>query len=1066
MNLPNWKKSILKKTSVGNLLALLLSIASYSQSDLPKVVPPSPETSALFRFQDYPMDYSTGLPSINIPLYEVKSGSLSVPISISYHASGRRVSDQDGPIALGWSLNAGGMISRTVYGDPDFGTPTNGTYYFPYPFRTTGLDNVNDYRYFEKIMHYNNVDANILPWMESEYDVFSYSFGGNSGKFIFKDNNNVKTPVLLPSKPYIITPIYSFIGLTGMDIIDDKGTLYKFGQPEESGPDADYAVTGLNITQIISADKTDTISFQYTGFAQWNTTFSQTRTYTGSWTLNQPAPTNPVDNFENVSHGTYQIKRLTQINFKQGKIIFNLTAGAYTVDYIQVKDINNQVIKTIQLSRSVMDALTEGGAGTNPIASQVNNKLNTIIFKDKTGTAVENYSFEYFPTKYSPNSPTSVNGHYCDWWGFYNASGELNMIPDYTIANGVNISGGSFNREPDLDAAKSGVLKKIIFPTGGTSEFTYELNRYADPNYSPGKDGPGLRVSQIVVTDLNGNSKIKTYKYGAGEVGYGFLDLKPDINNMGRYEKYLYNNINSFSPLYGGTYDLYTFNSGFNSSLSALASRPVIYTEVAEYQGTTTNNTGKTIYKYDNYAWAPSGMPVYGIPFIIKKHIYNWNYWNNPSLLSKADYKSTVNLDQYGGPLKYILKKEVNNYYTINNTDDVAGLHVQRLQVYPQTSIDFTYGYYIEKYVILLQNQSSIYTFSDYHIPVGTKDLTSSTETIYADDNTTISNVTNYAYNSKQLLSQTKKTESDGSLTNIDIKYPFDYTGNAVLTQMSGASLNMLNYPVEQMESNINGSTTTPLKSVRTNYYNWGTTPTRIYPQTVDVKKGTNAYETRLRYLGYDNTGNPLNVSKELDTKIAYIWDYNKELPIAEVVNATSSEIAYTSFEADGTGNWTGVTGANIVSNTTGITGTKYYTLNTTGLSIAGLSTTKKYTVTYWSRNGAYAVSGTSDAGYPKNVRTVTLNGISWTLWEHRVGNTATITVTGNGAIDELRLCPADAQMTTYTFIPLVGMSTKNEPNNRIVYYEYDAFGRLKLIKDMNGQVLKTMDYKYRSSTP
>ncbi|MFT3705077.1 MAG: hypothetical protein QM802_22105 [Agriterribacter sp.] len=1063
MSFPNWKKITLRNTIVIHTLTLLFSTAVYSQADLPKVIPPSPEASALFRFQDYPMDYSTGLPSISVPLYEVKSGSLSVPISISYHASGRRVSDQDGPIALGWSLNAGGMISRTVYGDPDFGTPTRGTYYFPYPFRTTGLSNVNDYQYFEKLLHYDNVDANILPWMESEYDIFSYNFGNNSGKFIFKDNNNVKTPVLLPTKPYIITPYYTFRGLTGIDIIDDKGNLYKFAQTEESGPDNDYAVTGLLITQIISADKTDTIGFQYTGFAQWNTTFSQTRTYTGSWTLNQPAPSNPVSNYENVSHGTYQIKRLTQINFKQGKVVFNLVSGIDKIDNIQIKDLNNQVIKTIQLSRSVMDALTEGGSGTNPLASQVNNKLNTVTFKDNTGTAIENYSFEYFPTKFSPNSPTSVNGHYCDWWGYYNASGLLNMIPDYTITGGVNVSGGSFNREPDLDAVKSGVLKKITFPTGGFSEFSYELNKYADPNYTAGKNGPGLRVSQIVVTDLNGNSNIKTYKYGAGEVGYGVLDLKPDINNMGRYEKYLYNNIQSFSPLYGGTYDLYTFNSGFNSSLSALVSRPVIYTEVAEYNGTPSNNSGKTIYKYDNNAWAPSGMPVYGIPFVVKKHIYNWNYCNNPSLKVKTDYKSEVSAN---GQLEYRPKKELYNFYTLNNTDDIVGLHVQRLQVYPQTSKDFTYNYYIEKYVTQLQNQD-IYTFSDYHIPVATKDLTLTIETNYGDDNiTAVSNVTYFTYNNKQLISQVKKIESDGSSTITDIKYPFDYTGNSLLTQMSGTSLNMLNYPVEQIESSVNGSTTTPVKSVRTNYYNWGTTPAHIAPQTIEVKKGNNAYETRLRYSAYDNNGNPLNVSKELDTKIAYIWDYNKELPIAEITNASSTEVAYTSFEADGAGNWTGITTANIVSNTTGITGTKYYTLNTTGVSIAGLSSTKKYTVTYWSKNGAYTVSGASDAGYPKNIRTVTLSGVSWTLWEHRVGSTTSITVSGTGAIDELRLCPADAQMSTYTFVPLIGMSTKNDANNRIAYYEYDPFGRLKLVKDMNGHVLKTMDYKYRSSTP
>ena len=128
MNLFNpWK-------SFGLLLIFFSSSPFYSQAqELPKVLPPSPETAALFKALDYPVDYSTGIADINVPLYEVQSGSLSVPISLSYHGSGRRVSDQNGPVALGWSLNAGGIISRTVYGSPDFGN-----YPFANPLKTEG----------------------------------------------------------------------------------------------------------------------------------------------------------------------------------------------------------------------------------------------------------------------------------------------------------------------------------------------------------------------------------------------------------------------------------------------------------------------------------------------------------------------------------------------------------------------------------------------------------------------------------------------------------------------------------------------------------------------------------------------------------------------------------------------------------------------------------------------------------------------------------------------------------------------------------------------------------------
>jgi len=42
-----------------------------------------------------------------------------VPVSLSYHASGIRVQETAGWAGLGWALNAGGVITRTVQGAPD-----------------------------------------------------------------------------------------------------------------------------------------------------------------------------------------------------------------------------------------------------------------------------------------------------------------------------------------------------------------------------------------------------------------------------------------------------------------------------------------------------------------------------------------------------------------------------------------------------------------------------------------------------------------------------------------------------------------------------------------------------------------------------------------------------------------------------------------------------------------------------------------------------------------------------------------------------------------------------------
>jgi YD repeat-containing protein len=57
---------------------------------------------------------------------------------------------------------------------------------------------------------------------------------------------------------------------------------------------------------------------------------------------------------------------------------------------------------------------------------------------------------------------------------------------------------------------------------------------------------------------------------------------------------------------------------------------------------------------------------------------------------------------------------------------------------------------------------------------------------------------------------------------------------------------------------------------------------------------------------------------------------------------------------------------------------------------------------------------------------------------------------------------PANALVTTYTYAPLIGITSQTDPNGRTTYYEYDAFNRLKRIKDHDGNTVKVMDYQYQ----
>lgn len=58
----------------------------------------------------------TGVPDITIPLYTVQLKDFSFPVSLSYNASGIKVNEEATRVGLGWTLNAGGVVTHTVRG--------------------------------------------------------------------------------------------------------------------------------------------------------------------------------------------------------------------------------------------------------------------------------------------------------------------------------------------------------------------------------------------------------------------------------------------------------------------------------------------------------------------------------------------------------------------------------------------------------------------------------------------------------------------------------------------------------------------------------------------------------------------------------------------------------------------------------------------------------------------------------------------------------------------------------------------------------------------------------------
>lgn len=142
-------------------------------------------------------------------------------------------------------------------------------------------------------------------------------------------------------------------------------------------------------------------------------------------------------------------------------------------------------------------------------------------------------------------------------------------------------------------------------------------------------------------------------------------------------------------------------------------------------------------------------------------------------------------------------------------------------------------------------------------------------------------------------------------------------------------------------------------------------------------------------------------------------------------------EIFHTSFEEgdEGVESSTAKTGSRIHSGT--------YTVDTRNF-IPGT-----YKVVYWE---------SSDGGS-------TWQRIDQTMQVTSSSTSYEVGVSGK-SIDELRILPARAEMTTYTHLPGIGMTSQTDLNGNTVYYEYDALGRLSAIRDNERRLLKSYQYE------
>lgn len=473
-------------------LFMLLSIMTFGQ-EVPKVMPPSPEATALTKFVDMPVSLYNGTANISIPIYTINSGGIEVPISLSYHSKGIQVSEKASHVGLGWALNAGGAVTRQIRGLADESAYGNMNTNCIQNFETDGAFRANLFG-----LEINN-QYDYYP------DLFYFNFLGYSGKFIY--DNITKLPVLQTSADikiekvtgngnyfdqFIITTPdgtkYYFGGVSNPVEAKDKTTLrqnYRYsdnssGYQDLGNDSSGYYIDAWYLVKIETANK-DVVDFFY---EQEEVIFTDVNSIEDTNVGSVEAPIYVKSlNYSRVITKQNQIK---EIVFENHKVKFNKSTaprqdlqGGYALDNIEVVSVegsNTIVKKKFNFSyfytesndtnlQTVLGALqllnSENAYARKRLFLQKVEEVN-LVDSTKISTQLE-YNSTVLPNR---------NSNAKDNWGYFN-----DKLNHYTKAFKET------DRIVDEVKSEAGILKKILHPTGGYTEFVYEHNKVVPPSY-------------------------------------------------------------------------------------------------------------------------------------------------------------------------------------------------------------------------------------------------------------------------------------------------------------------------------------------------------------------------------------------------------------------------------------------------------------------------------------------------------------------------------------------------------------------------------------------------------
>ncbi|MBT1699236.1 hypothetical protein KK083_20230 [Fulvivirgaceae bacterium PWU4] len=455
------------------------------------MLPPSPTASELGKYGLVPVGLSTGTPNVEIPLHTFTSRYLSVPISLSYNANGIKVDQIATWVGMAWSLNAGGVVTRTIRDEADQPDPV------PYP-ENFSQTNPEGIKYLE---YAGNNDS-----FDSEPDLYAFNFMGYSGKFIYDRSG---TPIVMPHQNIKIERVMDSSPTNGYFMITTPdGIKYTFGAPERS---KSYSIgcgktfdnlkeTSWYLTSI-EHPAGDVIHFEYEGTTSTNTVeyyYAASITQSVMKKIGEEAgceaSASGCAEFETQTCKTVllvrgvRLKRIYASNFGEVEFLATkdrLDLDDYKLNEIKVKDNSGALAKSFQFSYTFATAATGYGNELTNLDDEPQLArrmfLTGLSEKSKTGIIEKTHGFEYDDMNGLPVRLSYAQDH----WGYFNGAHNTYFVPvdkqRIEDQNGrkvfENIGG---NREANSAFSTKGLLKKITYPTGGSSELFFEPNTYWD----------------------------------------------------------------------------------------------------------------------------------------------------------------------------------------------------------------------------------------------------------------------------------------------------------------------------------------------------------------------------------------------------------------------------------------------------------------------------------------------------------------------------------------------------------------------------------------------------------